>query len=268
MATLGILPQARASGLRALLSGRPEVTAAAVIALAWAALLLADTQGSPTGGGRGSAAMPAGMSGMPGMVAPDSTGLRSALSAMAAQLPHWLLMSVAMMGPVALAGIRHTGLNSFRWRRQRAMAEFGLGYLGVWVLFGSLALTAEALIADVPGPARLSVVLAAAAAWQLSPLKRRFLRDCHRSVPLPLRGWRAERGALLFGLRNGSSCLGTCWCMMLVMVVAPAGHLLWTVALGALVTVEGFAQRPRRVTRLAAAGLAAATLATLAVALG
>lgn len=267
MATLGSLPRARASGLGALLPDRPEFSAAAVIGLAWTALLLADTRGTPADGGTGSAAIP-GMSGMPGMADPAPAGQRPALTLVASQMPHWLLMSVAMMGPVALAGIRHTGLNSFRWRRQRAMAEFGLGFLAVWILFGSLALTAEALVAGGPGLSRLSLVLAASAAWQLSPLKRRFLRDCHQSVPLPLRGWRAERGALVFGLRNGFSCLGSCWCMMLVMVVAPTGHLLWTVALCALVTVEGLAQRPRRVTRLATAGLAAATLATLAVALG
>jgi predicted metal-binding membrane protein len=267
MATLGTLPRARALGLRALLSGLPEVPAASAIALAWVALLLTDARGSPFGGSSSSAAIPD-MSGMPGMTDPNSAGLLPALSRMASQMPHWLLMSVAMMGPVGLAGIRHTGLNSFRWRRQRAMAEFALGYLAVWVLFGSLAITAEALIPGGPGLPQLSLVLAAAAAWQLSPFKRRFLRDCHRGVPLPLRGWRAERGALVFGLRNGISCLGTCWCMMLVMVVAPAGHLLWMVALGALVTVEGLAQRPRRVTRLAAAGLAVATLATVAVALG
>jgi predicted metal-binding membrane protein len=258
----------RTSQLRGLLSSRPELTAVPVIALAWAVLLIVAAQGTRTGGGSQSAGMSPGMSGMPGMGEAGSGGLGRALSDMASQLPQWLVMSVAMMGPLALAGVRHTGLNSFGWRRHRAMAEFGAGYLAVWCLFGGVALTAAALVAGGPDLARLSVVLVAAVAWQLSPFKYRFLRECHRSLPLPLRGWRAERGALEFGFRNGLSCLGSCWCMMLVMVVAPAGHVVWTVALGCLATVEGLTLRPRRITRLVAAGLAAAALGSVLVALG
>src|SRR6266540_6753308 len=55
--------------------------------------------------------------------------------------------------------------------------------------FGALALTVAALVPAAPGSAAFAIVLAGAAAWQLSPLKRRWLRDCHRSVPLPPRGW-------------------------------------------------------------------------------
>jgi predicted metal-binding membrane protein len=258
----------RASQLERLLSRRPEVTAVPVIALAWAVLLTSGAQGLHTGGGSGSAGMSPVMSGMPGMSEADSGGLGRALADMASQLPQWLVMSVAMMGPLALAGVRHTGLNSFGWRRHRAMAEFGAGYLAVWCLFGGVALTAAALIAGGADLAGLSVVLSAAVGWQLSPLKYRFLRECHRSLPLPLRGWRAERGALEFGFRNGLSCLGSCWCMMLVMVVVPADHLVWTVALGCLATVEGLTPRPRRITRLVAAALAAAALGSVLVALG
>ncbi len=258
----------RAPQLQGLLSSRPEVTAVPVIALAWAVLLILSAQGAHIGGGPGSTGMSPVMSGMPGMSEADPGGLGRALAGMASQLPQWLVMCIAMMGPLALAGIRHTGLNSFGWRRHRAMAEFGAGYLAVWCLFGGVALTAAALTAGGPDLARLSVVLVAAMAWQLSPLKCRFLRECHRSLPLPLRGWRAERGALEFGFRNGLSCLGSCWCMMLVMVVAPADHLVWTAALGCLATVEGLTPRPRRITRLVAVGLAAAALGSVSLALG
>jgi predicted metal-binding membrane protein len=147
------------------------------------------------------------------------------------------------------------------------MAEFGAAYLGVWIVFGMVALGAAALVPSVPGPTALSVVLAAAAAWQLGPLKRRWLRECHHSVPLPPRKWRAEVGAIRFGSRNGLACLGSCWCLMLVMVVAPGAHLPWTIGLAGIVTSEKLLERPRRVTRLASAALAAAAAAALAIAL-
>ncbi len=209
----------------------------------------------------------AGTAGMAGMGMPARAAARGAWSVVASGLPYWVLMIVAMMGPAALAGVRHTGRNSLRWRRGRAMAEFSAAYLAVWTAFGLVALAAVARVPGIPGSAALGIVLAAAAAWQLSPLKRRWLRDSHRSVPLPPRGWRAERGALRFGLRNGLSCLGSCWCLMLVMAVEPGGQLLWTAALAGVVTTERRLEKPRRATRLAAAALGIAAAGAAAAAL-
>jgi len=134
------------------------------------------------------------------------------------------------------------------------MAEFSAAYLLVWAAFGLVALAAGGMMPGVPGPAPLAVVLAAAAAWQLSPFKRRCLRGCHRSLPLPPYGWRAEKGALRFGLRNGLYCLGTCWC-----------QLLWTAGLTAVITGERRLPRPGSITRTVAALLGFATVAALAV---
>jgi predicted metal-binding membrane protein len=246
--------------IQRLLLRRPELPAAAVVAVAWLALLAAAVRGVLAGHPA------AGMAGMPGM-----GGIHPSAGPWAAAgggLPGWVLMTVAMMGPVALAGIRHTGLNSLRWRRGRAMAGFAAAYLAVWAAFGALALAATAWPDGlaVPGPAALAAVLAAAAAWQLCPAKRRSLRACHRSVPLPPRGWRAEWGSLRFGLRNGAACLGSCWCLMLVMVAAPAGQVLWTVGLAGAVAAERLAPRPRAATRFIAVACAFAAVAVLATA--
>jgi predicted metal-binding membrane protein len=171
------------------------------------------------------------------------------------ELGGWILMCIAMMGPATLAGVRHTGLNSLRWRRGRAMAEFSAAYLGVWTAFGIIALSLNAFLIVNRGLLMFAAILALAGAWQLTPFKRRALRDCHRSVPLPLRGWRAEKGSIRFGLRNGLSCVGSCWCLMLVMVVAPGYYLLWMTVLTGIVTTEKLVQRPRRATRFAANAL-------------
>jgi predicted metal-binding membrane protein len=169
-------------------------------------------------------------------------------------------MVVAMMGPSALAGVRHTAENSLRWRRGRAMAEFSLAYLAVWTAVGLVALRTLAWLPVEAGVAALAVTLAAAAAWQLTPWKRRWLRDCHRAVPLPPTGWAAERGAVRFGVRNGLACVGSCWCLMLVMLVAPGAHLVWTVALTGVITTERWLARPRQATRRIAGGLAVAAV--------
>jgi predicted metal-binding membrane protein len=194
-------------------------------------------------------------------------GAHRGLSPSGAALGSWVLMTVAMMGPGALAGVRHTGMNSLCWRRRRAMAEFSASYLAVWVAFGLLVIAGTAAIPGVPGWPALAATLAVAAAWQLTPYKRRLLRDCHRSVPLPPTGWSADRGALTFGLRNGLACLGSCWCLMIVMVAVPGAHLLWTAALTGVVTTERWVERPRRVSRWAAVGLGAAALGAAGAAL-
>lgn len=215
----------------------PELGAAVVVATAWLVLLVRDLQG-----GQQAASMP-GMSPSP------------SYQAIPAGLAYWMVMCVAMMGPAALGAVRHTAVNSLQWRRRRAMAEFAGGYLGVWAAFGLVVVTATTAAPGVPGTVGLAVVLAAAAGWQLTVHKRRFLRDCHRSVPLPIRGWAAERGAVRFGLRNGMACLGSCWCLMLVMAVAPAGQLFWTAAISTVICAERLRDRPRAVSRLAAGGL-------------
>src|SRR5215207_5318353 len=82
-------------------------------------------------------------------------------------LGNWLLMTVAMMGPASLAGLRHTATSSLRWRRGRAMLEFAGMYLVVWTAFGAMAI---GLISAVGPPSwfRLTVCLAAGAIWQMT----------------------------------------------------------------------------------------------------
>jgi len=243
--------------VRRCLLRHPETVASIVVGVAWLLLISIQLRGAPGGG----------HAGMPGMDMTPETASR--LPGIANPIGWWVLMSVAMMGPAALAGVRHTGLNSLRWRRGRAMAGFAAAYLAVWAIFGAVAITIVGALPDITGTVALATALTLAAAWQLTPLKRRWLRDCHRSVPLPPHGWKAELGALRFGLRNGLSCLGSCWCLMLVMVVAPANHLLWMVALTVVVTAERLVERPRYVTRMAAAALAiAAVVVGLTLAIG
>jgi predicted metal-binding membrane protein len=241
----------------------PELVSASVVALAWVVLVAIALRHSITSGPTGAhATRAAGLFGTPG-IHPGASP--SVWSIVVASLPYWLLMTVAMMGPVALAGIRHTALNSLRWRRTRAVAEFAAGFLTVWAAVG-VAELAAAKSTTLPRDVGLAVVLTGAAAWEVSAAKRRASRACHRPLPLPLYGWPAERGALVFGLRQGAGCVGTCWCLMLTMIVVPAAHLLWMTALTCLIAMQWIARRPRRVSMITASGLGAAAVATVVLA--
>lgn len=242
----------------------PEFGALAAVAIAWVtliALFVHSVLGSSTVPGM------AGMAAMPVTVMTGPAGLPGALPAASGGLAGWILMCVAMMGPASLPGITHTSLNSLRWRRGRAMAEFSAAYLGVWAVFGVIALSLKASVPSDHGLFMFAALLTLAAAWELTPAKRRALRECHRSVPLPLRGWRAERGSALFGARQGLWCVSSCWCLMLVMLIVPGYDLPWMIVITGLVTTERLAERPLRVVRFAANGLWVTAAVVLNVAL-
>lgn len=185
------------------------------------------------------------------------------------RLVEWAVMVVAMMGPLVLPALRHVEDNSLRWRRRRAAAEFVVAYLVVWLALGTAAVAVAAVVAGRAGssPLWLAGALAGAAVWQLTPAKRGFLWDCHRSVPLPLRGWAATLGCVRFGLRHGRACAGSCGAMMAAMAlpVGPATHLVLGVGLLVASSHERRSARPRRAGRHVAVALTSA--AVLAVVL-
>ena len=259
------LPGWRPFNLRLLLLRRPEFIPAVLVAVSWVALVALTTGRGSSGHAHSSMAGMPDMPGMPGMAMPRTSSPTSLRLTVITALPLWIVMAIAMMGPAALGGTRHTGLNSLRWRRGRAMAEYGAAYLVVWTAYGAVALGLAQMLPDDHGWIALGVVLGGAAIWQLNAPKRRWLRDCHRSSTLPMRGWRADLGAARFGLRNGLACLGSCWCLMLIMIAAPGDMVLWMVPLTAITTTERLVDRPRRVTRTTGAILAIAAATSLAL---
>ena len=213
----------------------PVIVPALAILTAWATLVLA--------GQRSSMQM--------------SASSASAWASAAAGLPSWLLMTVAMMGPAVLPRFRYVG--GAAARPFLALTAFAVAYLPVWAAFGFLAQATAAALPGVPGPAPLALTLLAAAAWQLTPVRRHLLRQ-HKNPAVALPG-----SALAGGLRYGLCCLGACWCLMLVMLAAPSGQLLWLAGLTILITAERLS--PASVTpNAAAAALGVAAVATLAVA--
>ncbi len=188
------------------------------------------------------------------------------VASLAANLPTWALMAVAMMLPTAMPAVRHVAVNSLYWRRRRAMLEFIAIYLGIWALFSALVLGAAISQAPAGSAFVLPLVLAVAALWQLTPLKRRALRACHRPRPLPPYGWRATAGVARFGLGNGGACLASCWAMMLTMAVVGSARLAWMAALTGLIATEKLNLKPARTARRVGLLLATAAIAVAAIA--
>jgi predicted metal-binding membrane protein len=176
----------------------------------------------------------------------------------------WLLMASAMMLPSALPAARHVALNS-RWRRrQRGGAVFAGAYLAVWLLFGLVAVSL-ARLARLPEGAGwpLAAALAVAAGWELTAAKRRCLRACHRTLPLPPDGWKADAACARFGLRYGWACLGACWALMAPMAIAGHASLPLMVLTVMVVAEEGLAKGPRLGRPAALVLVAAAAVAVV-----
>jgi predicted metal-binding membrane protein len=214
----------------------PEWPAAVLAGLAWVVLLAGELAPSPGAGG----------------VHAHHHMVHRAPGVLAQQ-PGWMVMTVAMMVPVALPALGYVAHNSLRSRQGRAMALFLVAFLLPWPPFGIAATAAYAEIAD--RRLALAGTLVLAAAWQLTRTKRRALVACARTVPLAPTGRRADLACVRFGVLHAARCLRSCWALMLVMI--PAGHGLgWMIAVTALVLAE---QRHPRTFTLPPARVAPAT---------
>ena len=135
----------------------------------------------------------------------------------------WTLMMAAMMLPsiVPLAALLPGG--------QTALAA---GYLSTWVATGLVPW--EAMERGF-SPA-LPLVLAAAGAYELTPLKRACLRRCRNPIGFVMA--RPGTGPFRLGLGHGLWCIGCCVGLMVVLVLA-ASMSLWAAAiLGGVVFVQ------------------------------
>jgi predicted metal-binding membrane protein len=127
----------------------------------------------------------------------------------------WTLMMAAMMLPsiVPLAALVPGG--------QTALAA---GYLSTWAATGLVPW--EAMERGL-SPA-LSLVLAAAGSYELTPLKGACLRRCRNPIGFVLA--RPGTGPFRLGVGHGLWCVGCCLGLMVVLVLA-AAMSLWAAAI-------------------------------------
>jgi predicted metal-binding membrane protein len=114
-----------------------------------------------------------------------------------------------------------------------------------------MAVTTSTLAYTIAG------VLIAAGMFQLSPLKSVCLRHCRSPLGFLLGHWRAGwRGAVWMGFAHALYCLGCCWALMLVLVVAGAMALPWVLLIACVVAAEKILPRGEWVARTTGVALA------------
>jgi predicted metal-binding membrane protein len=175
----------------------------------------------------------------------------------------WAVMMAAMMLPSALPMI---GLYAALQReadataRLGAVAVFALMYAALWALTGVPVYVASlGLMAVAPATLAytIAVVLIVAGMFQLSPLKQVCLRHCRSPLGFLLGRWRAGwRGAVSMGWAHALYCVGCCWALMVVLVVAGAMGLPWVLLIACVVAAEKILPRGEWIARTTGVALA------------
>jgi len=169
----------------------------------------------------------------------------------------WWAMMVAMMTPSAAPLVllyervlrHHAAADGKAYARSAFVAA---GYLSAWLAFSLAAASLQQALLEAgrlagmmlwsKSAALSATVLAAAGAYQLSPLKQACLAQCRSPAQFLTRYWRPGRGgAFLLGIRHGAYCVGCCWLLMALLFVGGVMNLLWIAALTAVVLVEKLA---------------------------
>jgi predicted metal-binding membrane protein len=106
-------------------------------------------------------------------------------------------------------------------RHARRVYALAAGYVLVWSLFSVLATALQRILSSAlvltpmmepATPLGGGIVLAVAAVYQLTPLKRTCLRVCRSPFAFMMQHWReGARGAFRLGVHHGIYCLGCCW---------------------------------------------------------
>jgi hypothetical protein len=239
--------------LRAWTWRHPEWWVLALSALAWLeTLALMSAPGSRAGPATA-------MLGM-AMTATSSSAHASTLDA--PTMGGWTLMVATMMLPLTIGPLRAVAERSLWRRRQRAIAEYLVGFLAVWLLAGVALVILRTALAMLGWPSvrasvwALPAGLGLAAVWQLTPYKRRALRACHRAAPLAPSGARAVRDCVRYGVSGARSCLVSCGIVMAGLTLGRASPATMLLVAG-VVVAECYAIRPRALLSAGALALVA-----------
>jgi predicted metal-binding membrane protein len=141
-------------------------------------------------------------------------GVATTLGSFAFFIAVWVVMMAAMMLPgAAPAVLRRTQVSG----GVRAVPLFIGSYLAVWALVGA----AVYALYRPHGPVAAGVVVIAAGAYEITPLKRHFRRRCRESV----------RSGFQFGL----CCLGSSIGLMAMLVALGVMSVTWMSVIAFLV---------------------------------
>ena len=186
----------------------------------------------------------------------------------------WGVMMTAMMLPSAAPMILLYGRTSRRpgepGDRVIPAEMFATAYIVLWVLTGVPVYLAWVGIGELAArsttfaaamPYGVAGTLLAAGVYQLSPAKHACLRQCEAPVDFLVRRWRTGYAASLrLAATHAAYCMGCCWALMLLLVVAGAMSLPWVLAIALLVFAEKVLPGGKRTARIAGVILVVAAL--------
>ena len=181
----------------------------------------------------------------------------------------WTVMMMAMMLPSAIPLLLMVAkVNHGRFDRHRALlgtGVFALGYLAMWTGFSAFATLAQWGLLEVrlispmmesTSPWLSAALLAAAGAYEFTPLKNVCLTRCQSPLGILMIGWREGiSGAFAMGVRHGTYCTGCCWLLMGLLFVFGVMNLAWIAALAIFVLLQKLLWQPIWFARAAGASL-------------
>lgn len=183
----------------------------------------------------------------------------------------WAIMMFAMMLPSAMPLLLLVAkINYGRFAQDRALLGtgiFALGYLVVWTGFSALATLAQWVLLEArlispmmesANPWLSAMLLVAAGAYELTPLKNACLSRCQSPLGFLMTGWREGiSGAFVMGIRHGAYCAGCCWLLMALLFVFGVMNLAWIAALAIFVLLQKLLRQPTWFARATGATLIA-----------
>ena len=178
-----------------------------------------------------------------------------------AGIAHTAAMTVAMMAPLALFGVRTAVVTSLWWRAGRAAVIFLAAFLVAWTVIAlCLAAVAEAWTTWLGSAATgTAVLLGVCALAQLDPTRPEKVKRCDRGMRLRASGSEADVDCARFGALTAGRDVRFCALPMLAMMAAdhvPAGLLVMAAVSGLAFADRITAGRRRLLTAAAYAALA------------
>jgi predicted metal-binding membrane protein len=160
---------------------------------------------------------------------------------MAATLGLYLAAWTLMMAGMMLPSVAPLVALYARAARSREQVLLSVAYLAWWSATGLVAYAAD-LRLDLDA----GIVLIAAGVYELTPLKAACLQGCRAPVDFLVQRWRRGAvGALRLGSAHALYCIGCCWALMAVLVLAAAMSLAWAAVLAAIVFAQKVLPAPR-----------------------
>lgn len=187
----------------------------------------------------------------------------------------WGVMMTAMMLPSAAPMILLYGMaSSRRGNSSEPMISgevFAMTYVAFWFLTGVPVYLAWVAIGEIAAdsatfaaalPFAVAGTLFVTGVYQLSPAKHACLRQCESPVDFMMRRWHTGyASSLRLAAVHAAYCIGCCWALMVILLVAGAMSLPWVLAIALLVFAEKMLPGGERTARITGVVLIVAALA-------